>query len=415
MLRAPSNKLPGLRAITALSVASTLVCCGGTPTATEEHAAEAPAKAAEPAAPVAGPVAPAKAPELVPTTPVAPAKPADVGPTAPVLAPAAPVQPTEPAPAGPACTAQVPDGATLAERLDAYRAACGVLLVTREDGLHAVTPDLTPIARIMKTKPRWVQARREGEARELYYFSAERPELVRLDLRTGKEQVLVKLPRLKHACFTHAEPGEKVVPADPVDFIQSREDIDIDIGAGTLCLDIGDRNDNMVSMKLNFRADLGTGKVEQRTVFVGEDCHEGAGREQEPACATTPDDIPMPKEIEALGGVYGLLSPSGKWALYNEEKFAQTGDYIHLAMFLHDTQAKVSYAVTRAGLVKVDRATMKEAPKDTCYVVGEAAQRWMPDRDILVLDGCDHAPWLIIDPPARPHSAVDAVHVTIYP
>lgn len=410
MLRAPSNKLPGgLRAIAALSVVSTLVCCGGPPTATQEHAAELPTKAAEPPAPVA----PAKAP--APVTPVAPVKAADVGAAAPVLAPTASARPTEPAPTGLACTAQVPEGATLAERLDAYRAACGVLLVTREDGLHAMTPGLTPIAQISKTKPRWVQARREGEARELYYFAAERPELVRLDLRTGKEQVLVKLPRLKHACFTQAEPGEKSVPADPVDFIQGIEDIDIDVGANTLCLDIGDRNDNMVSMKLNFRADLGTGKVEQRTTLVGEECQKGAGREQEPACATTPDDIPMSKEIEALGGVQGLLSPSGKWALYDEENFAQMGDYVHLAMFLFDTQAKVSYAVTRAGLVKVDRATMKAAPKDTCYVVGEAAQRWMPDRDILVLDGCDHAPWLILDPPARVQSVVDALHVAIYP
>ena len=53
-----------------------------------------------------------------------------------------------------------------------------------------------------------------------------------------------------------------------------------DPAAGVLCLDVGDRNDNMLSLKLNFRADLRTGKVVQRTTFIGDDCKEGAGREQ---------------------------------------------------------------------------------------------------------------------------------------
>ncbi len=397
---------------------STLASCGPTAAPAQERADAAPTKTVE--APTKTEVAPTKDIEAPTRTDVAPTK-SDAAPTKVVEA--APVVPDAAAPLEPAavpaqaagCIApKVPQGATLADLLDVYRAACGVLLVSRDDGLHALTPDLQPIAQITGTRARWVQARRD--AHELYFFAADAPDLVRFDLATRKETVLVKLPRLKHPCFTGAEPGEKSAPADPVDHIQTASDLDLDVAAGVLCLDVGDRNDNMASINVNFRADLRTGKVEQRVVAIGEECEAGGGREQKSVCEPRPKDLPSQREIAGIEET-GLVSPSGRWALYFDDKFQMSGDYIYTAVFLRDIRGKTSHAVTPAGLVKIDHAKRDaEAgpPKDTCYLPGEAVSRWLPDRDVLVVDGCGAEGWLIVEPPGTVRK-IEGHAVTVYP
>lgn len=354
----------------------------------------------------------------------APAPRPEAGTPAPSQAPAPAPAPASATPvaaprdaAAPSCPPEVPASATLADRLDLFRAACGgVLLVTRDDGLHAMTPQLAEIAQIVDTRVRRVQARREGEARELYYFAADAPDLVRLDLRTGREEVLVSLPRLSHRCFTGVEPGEEAPPADPVDFIQSAAAVDLDVAAGSLCLDVGDRNDNMAAIHINFRADLRTREVEQRTTFVGEDCKQGAARQREPACRPAPRGRPATTEIAGIEQ-HGLVSPSGRWAYYLDEAFQQSGDYIYSAAFLFDVQAKVAYAVTPTGLVKFDRGQRDAEggpPAATCFVPGEAQASWMPGRDLLILEGCGASPWLLVEPPGRVEEA-KAHAVVAYP
>ncbi|MDC0720337.1 hypothetical protein [Nannocystis bainbridge] len=353
---------------------------------------------------------PAPAPEVEREAPAAPAPPAATA------APPSATPPAEP-PAKPAldaaaqavtCAPEVPADATLVDRLELFRSVCGgVLLASREDGLHALTPTLEPIVRILDKRVRWLQARRDGEARELYYFPADAPDLVHLDLRTGREEVLVSLPRLKHRCFTGAEPGQPSSPADPVDFIQSTDRLDLDLAAGVLCLDIGDRNENMASIGLNLRADLRTRKVEQRTVFVTEDCQKGAGREREPACRPARSDLPSPTEI-AGSDRSGLASPSGHWSYYSDEDFGASGDYMYSAAFLFDTRSRTAYAVTPTALVKFTPGTPdapQRPPETTCLIPAEAQARWMPGRDLLILEGCGEAGLLIVEPPGRVQKA----------
>jgi len=245
----PGPKPAGTSRMLVWLAAAMLAGCGGAPVAADPlaPAKAAPAEPTTPAAPT--PVITAPTPVITAPTPVITAPVI----TAPVIAAPVIAAPGEVAsPPADACAPTVPKDTSMADTLDLFRAAYGVLLVTREDGLTAMTPGLTPIARILSTKARRVHVWREGDVRALYYFAADAPELVRFNLHSGHQQVLVKLPGLTHPCFTNAEPGEKVPPADPIDYIQSADNLDLDLAAGVLCLDVGDRNDNMVSLQLNF-------------------------------------------------------------------------------------------------------------------------------------------------------------------
>lgn len=226
--------------------------------------------------------------------------------------------------------------------------------------------------------------------------------------------MLVTLPRLKHPCFTGAEPGDERQPADPVEHVQMNADVDLDDAGGVLCVTVSDRNVNMASLIVNFRADLRSRAVVQRTVFVGEDCKQGAGRAQADACSPAGKSQPS-VELPKLG-VYGLMSPSGRWAYYSDEKFEQSGDYIYRPAFVHDTQTGKVYAVTPGGLVEFDRhaaGAETALPQDVCAQPGEASSAWAPGRDVLLLEGCGPAGWLAVEPPGRVQ-AIDARQVVVY-
>ncbi len=398
-------------------IGATLAGCGGAPVAADPPA---PAKVEPTTLAVPTPVstAPAKTGAAVSTTPAAPTPvitaPVTVDPVPVITAPVIPKPGEVASPSADTCAPTVPKDISMADTMDLYRAACGVLLVTRDDGLTAMTPGLTTIARILSKQARRVHVQREGDVRELYYFAADAPELVRLNLHSVHEQVLVTLPGLTHPCFTGAEPGEKVPPADPVAYIQSAHNLDLDLAAGVLCLEVGDRNDNMVSLQLNFRADLRTGKVVQRTTFVGDDCKQGAGREQKAACELSRKDVPVDRELPEIGH-YGQVSPSGQWAFYTDENFEQSADYIYSAAFVRDLRSRTSYALTPAGRVKFAPAgkALEALPEGTCMLPGEASPRWLPERDILLVDGCGRAPWLVVEPPGRVQAVV-AHEVAIY-
>ncbi len=360
------------------------------------------------------------APTPAPPSSALTATPAVVPAVTPAVAPVAPdvaVAPEAAVAPYPCRVPGAPAGASLAERLDLVSAQCGVLLVTRDDGLHALTADLQPVATITPTRVRWVQARREGETRALYYFAADAPHLIEHDLRTGTTKVLVKLPRVGNRCFLGLEADEKAPPADPVQFIQSSAGIDLDLAAGVLCLDISDRNENMAEYQINYRADLRTGKTEQRNFMVSDDCKQPGVREQARACQTMARDEPKSTEIAALGGEYGLVSPSGQWMFYRDETFTQMADHIYMAAFLYDTRAKTTHAITPTGLVKQDRAARdarKGPPEGTCLLPGEASPRWMPGRDVLIVDGCGLAGTLVVAPPGRVHELAGH-QVAVYP
>ena len=152
----------------------------------------------------------------------------------------------------------------------------------------------------------------------------------------------------------------------------------------------------------------------QRTTFVGDDCKEGAGREQKTACEPSRAGAPANRGLPEVGQ-YGQVSPSGQWAFYTDENFQQSGDYIYSAAFISDLRSKTSYALTPAGLVKFDPAgnALEALPEGTCMLPGEADPRWLPERDILLVDGCGATPWMVVEPPGRVQAVV-ADQVAIY-
>ncbi len=273
-------------------------------------------------------------------------------PAPPVAAPAEPAAPEAPAVAPPAAVSPVVQAAaatelaappsptvaaapaaldSLAAKLDAAKAVHGGLLITADrKGIHALAPDLTLVADLSPARASQLRIVQSGEERWLFYVVPAKRQIARLDLRTGQQQVLATLPRLKNPCFSGATGGAEPAPAEapaadqapaaqapspaepagsqpaaaadlavapsqlagdrpaqapaapaqvqmgeginPFDYLQSNADFGIDAAGRTACMQISDRNLNMANIILNFRIDLTTGKVTERVVFGGEEC-----------------------------------------------------------------------------------------------------------------------------------------------
>lgn len=273
-------------------------------------------------------------------------------PAPPVAAPAEPAAPEAPAVAPPAAVSPVVQAAaatelaappsptvaaapaaldSLAAKLDAAKAVHGGLLITADrKGIHALAPDLTLVADLSPARASQLRIVQSGEERWLFYVVPAKRQIARLDLRTGQQQVLATLPRLKNPCFSGATGGAEPAPAEapaadqapaaqapspaepagsqpaaaadlpvapsqlagdrpaqapaapaqvqmgeginPFDYLQSTADFGIDAAGRTACMQISDRNLNMANIILNFRIDLTTGKVTERVVFGGEEC-----------------------------------------------------------------------------------------------------------------------------------------------
>jgi hypothetical protein len=220
---------------------------------------------------------------------------------------------------------------SLAAKLDAAKAVHGGLLITADrKGIHALAPDLTLVADLSPARASQLRIVQSGEERWLFYVVPAKRQIARLDLRTGQQQVLATLPRLKNPCFSGATGGAEPAPAEapaadqapaaqapspaepagsqpaaaadlavapsqlagdrpaqapaapaqvqmgeginPFDYLQSNADFGIDAAGRTACMQISDRNLNMANIILNFRIDLTTGKVTERVVFGGEEC-----------------------------------------------------------------------------------------------------------------------------------------------
>ena len=346
----------------------------------QQPAAPQPTASATPAA------SPAPAPVAAPT-PATPTPPVE-----PVVAVTEPVKPL-------ACPPNIPADRPLGERLDLAKQACGaLLLVARETGIAALTSDLVPVAELTKTAGRHLRTHLTGDARQLHYFAADRPDLIRLDLRTGTETVLATLPPVRHACFDDGE------PADPVAFIQ--EDTDLGLDSGVLCMNIADQNANMMSAGFNYRVDLTTKKVERRMTFIGEECKQPRDREQKPLCQPHEVGPQAPhKSIEVPGSEeHGEPSSSGRYIVYRNTDLGDQGDYIYSVILLYDTTTRTHHAVTPAGPRPVDLTKLKtsaDLPPETCKIPGEARITWMPDRDVLIVENCGDAHLLIVRPEGR--------------
>lgn len=279
---------------------------------------------------------PAAPPVAAPAEPAAPEAPAVAPPVAasPVVQAAAAAELA--APPSPTVAAAPADLDSLAAKLDAAKAVHGGLLITADrKGIHALAPDLSLVAELSTARASQLRIVQSGEERWLFYVVPAKRQIARLDLRTGQQQVLATLPRLKNPCFSSATGGAEPAPAEqapadqvaadpapaaqapspaepagsqpaaaadlavaptqlagvrpgqapaapaqvqmgeginPFDYLQSTADFGIDAACRTACMQISDRNLNMANIILNFRIDLTTGKVTERVVFGGEEC-----------------------------------------------------------------------------------------------------------------------------------------------
>jgi hypothetical protein len=285
-------------------------------------------------------------------------------------------------------------GTSPADALERAKAQHGdVLLVSTDDGITAFTPDLAPIAKLTKTAGRYLRA--DPANRALYYFAERR--LVRLDLASGHERTVATLPELRHACF-----GGESNAVDPIAYIQSDEDVLVDVAHGFACLNVQDRNINMMSVSIGYRIALDTGAVVHTTTFTLDDCREPGEVEHTDGPCETGDGAARS----------GPLSASKRWELVRDPDLGEQGDYIYSATLVTDQQTRKTYAIKSDGLAELDYAAARaasKAPEGTCLLPYEAQVRWFPHSDVLLVGGCAEAGAMLVRPPGtvRPVAGTD--------
>src|SRR5665647_1021579 len=243
--------------------------------------------------------------------------------------------------------------ASLAETLERARAHNGdVLLVSAEDGITAYTPDLAVLAKLTKSPGRYLRA--DPRNRALFYFVDRR--LVRLDLASGQERTISTLPELIHTCF-----GSEGHAVNPLDYIQRDEDIVIDVAHGFACLNVQDRNENMMSVSMKYRVALDTGAVIRKTTFTLDDCRAPGETQNADGPCEANDLISGPDRVSA----------SKRWELVRDPDLGEMGDYIYSATFVMDKQTTTTYAIRADGIAQFDYAAAKaahKAPEGTCLL-----------------------------------------------
>ncbi len=275
-------------------------------------------------------------------------------------------------------------GASLADTLERAKTQNGdVLLVSTEDGITAYTADLALLAKVTKSPGRYLHA--DPKNRALFFFVDRR--LVRLDLVSGQEKTVATVPELTHACFGG---GDQAV--SPLAYIQRDEDIVIDVAHGFACLNVQDRNVNMMSVSIGYRIALDTGAVVQKTTFTLDDCRAPGETQQADGPCQAGDLMSGPAP----------LSASKRWELVRDADLGEQGDYIYSATLMTDKQTNTTYAISAEGLAKLDYAAAQAkhaAPEGTCLLPYEAVVRWFPHADVALIVGCTDAA-LLVSPPA---------------
>jgi hypothetical protein len=284
----------------------------------------------------------------------------------------------------PPITAHAPTD-LLGQQLDRARRAHGdLLLVSTDRSIEALTPDLDPVATIAQRRGYRAQIV-DGQ---LYAIGAR--QLFHVDLRTGALQVDATLPELHHRCFGTSDPMEHMQPN-----ILPR----IDRKRRAACIHVQDRNDNMMSVSIDYRIDLATGANVHRTTFALPECSEpGEAKSADSPCGPDPDIVLVtaptdtkPHSLAEIGGPYGRISPSRRWAYFTDEAFYEEGDYIYHAALLFDGTTGKTYAVTPDGIVAIDLAVARRdrrLPEKACYLPAEAPIEWLPHVDVLIVGLC---------------------------
>ncbi len=259
------------------------------------------------------------------------------------------------------------------------------LIVSRAEGLVLLDAQLRTLAVLSPERGRHL--RLVGD--QLYFFTRKRPVLRVLDLTAGTTRTIAELPRLRDPCFGSGR------PADPLDFVQSRADLVVE--AGALCFDIMDRDTDMATLVRNYRVDLATATLEQRTVQY-DDLNGNCGVRDE----TVQPRLCTPT---TRNNVIELQSSSGRWAYYPDVARGEAGDQLHALATVVDRKDRRTFAVMARKLRQLRAGA--DTPISACMVPGDAAAAWLGASDVLVIEGCRDALTVVRPPERVEHLLVD--------
>jgi hypothetical protein len=276
-----------------------------------------------------------------------------------------------------------PPPSRLGDTLTAARRAHGALLIVSSAGeITALTPDLEPVATIAH------RTGHDGQVIGSTFYALGNRELFEVDLRTGALRVDAKLPPLHHACISDD---------DPTEHIEDGSRPAIDPKRGVACFRVQDRNDNMMSLAIDYRIDLRTGASQHLTVLALDECLDpGEAKEAPSPCeiegvhdrSSAPRDT-APHALAEIGQEWGSVSRSARWATFTDDALGEEGDYIYSAVLLYDGASMKTYAITPTGPVAIDlpaAVAARKLPDGACYSPGEAPPVWAGDT--LLVPGC---------------------------
>lgn len=240
------------------------------------------------------------------------------------------------------------------------------LIVSTKEGMMLLGPDLKPIKVLSRERGRHLRIA-DGQ---LYYFELKQPRLRALDLESGTTRAVAELPRLRNDCF---EGGRA---ADPLRYVQGAADLDV--AAGTMCIDIADQPGRSSTETINYRVELATGTVTQEKIayFDGKVCAGGKGVTKPRLC--TP------------GGESGRRerrSPSGKWSFTADPARGEKGEHHDYALVVVKEMASGREHVVIGRKLRAIRP-MLEAALDSCMITPTGRAQWLGTSDVLVIEGC---------------------------
>ena len=271
------------------------------------------------------------------------------------------------------------------------------LIIGDRFGLSLIDSDgkvLKQLSTTPTSHPRWT-----ADHRALVFLS-ERGELRRLELATGKETVIARLP----AKLTPCE-GQTIERTELR--IQSDEDFAFNKRGDEICIRLQDRNINMADIVVAFRVELATGKVEP-TIEMSR-CEHEAGSMPQGCHGDLPDGPSPPREARPYEISDGVLvhgasrkklgrardyheeeiSPSGKWAVVGGN--LSNGDYIERDVFLLDRDTGKLYPLPESARKWPAPISTRQLGKlqawsgKTIMAVGETRILWLGQGDRLVI------------------------------
>lgn len=236
----------------------------------------------------------------------------------------------------------------------------------------------------------------------LVALSADGRGVLVVEAREGSSPTgLARLPeRIAVCASTEHVAGDLVVGAD----LRVHDDADLWVTPSRLCLEMRDRNANMMDYAVRFAVDLARGTVAHAIGYppayaapapIG--CEDDT-RPGERAPVRAPSPAPWAYDLEDGGHITGappvpsfapeldvnveLRSPSGRWILVSGA--TRGGDHVWRSLWLLDRERGEVFAIEDGTWWPVNASALDSTR--THSVPGEATVRWLEGRDVLWVD-----------------------------